>query len=299
MVIGTPFDTVGNLTLYACERYTLEQTPTRTWASMNPLLDAVEIVPRASQNMIIHFENDDRTLTKELVFDAMAKKFQSSKVVMCVGALAEGGIIVYVRKSDNKAVPSLVINNHHPTIFKPKRGGNTVKTCEKTLHAMSESMTSCVMNMRIVRPQNADDLTFEQMVTAMSKYSACDLQVIKGTIELKEAKDRSPFEKAVLRVLPSIKAVRDYRIADYSDPMLISVSSPHVPIVPRKFVRGLWQVGHRLKEQTNNQYEQYRIIDLFENPHLLARYGVVLMGYQGVELGTKSAIHLLTAEPVC
>ena len=104
------------------------------------------------------------------------------------------------------------------------------------------------------------------------------LLLIKGRANIKPPSQQSEFEKNFLKVFCDLKTIRELK--NTSSVCTFSAYEPpdSLGIVPMDRLINLNQKGMRRREVEGTE-EEYELNDLFKNPSLMVKHGIVILGH--------------------
>ena len=118
----------------------------------------------------------------------------SYTATFCAGSTTDGSIICYIKKEDNKNLPSFAVLDERPVTYTFRKGGGLARH-QQTLLCFSQCIVKSITNMSIARPPSDGDISFEQLCKALARFSSDELTVIKCDIEISPRKSVLPSSK--------------------------------------------------------------------------------------------------------
>ena len=189
--------------------------------------------------------------------------------------------MVYIRKQDNKRLPSFDIVDsdgaqRSPVAYRFKRSGNVKKNLEQTMTAFIGTLGDSITDLMIRPPANGD-YSFAQLLTGIQMLTPLQIATKKGEIDVVPPKDRTEFEKGFLRALPALQQVKNMS-CKRATTLMFRVDSPPFPVVPLTHLIGLEHQGRRFKERTRGESELVTLDGLFRDARHMSKHAVLILG---------------------
>ena len=187
----------------------------------------------------------------------------------------ELGVVMYINKADHKQLPvNMDIMGITPKryMFKLRGHGSMSKTMTTIQAVMKNTMTNIFIKV------SQGSFGSEQMLDITNKLPMEHLISIKGRALMEPTIQQSEFEKQFLKVFVDLKTPRE--LTNKSSSVLFSAYEPpdSLGIVPMDKITNMNQKGTRRRE-VQGTYEEYELTDLFNNPNLMAKHGIVILGH--------------------
>ena len=279
--LGKPMGTIGKFTVQKCPTRFVRGTQAITDINvLTDMLDEFDTTDtrNARRTMNIFLLYPGRHDNFKEVFEQLQSRI-STDTAVCTGSVANAGVMVYIRKkaADYKQLQSFDIDGLGPPhAFRFKRSGNVTKHYNEVMTTFSKVIGDTMTNLAIRLPPSGE-FSFEQFMTGIKMLTSEQILTLKGNVEVKPPKERSEFDKAFLRALPTLQGVKDLR-RKRTQGLVFSVDSPPFPVIPLSHLINLEQQGRRLMERTAGACEVVSLMDLFENATIMTKYAVLILG---------------------
>jgi hypothetical protein len=201
--------------------------------------------------------------TLETVFDSLEKAFESNaELAVCVGIVSGKGIVAFVRRrSGQKVVPIPTAAGHDAECYILRRHGQLNRCLDSTVELLSKAMGTSITNLSVQTPPG--EYGFQQISSAVSRFTEEQLAVLKGEILVLPVKERSEFQAAFLRVFGQLTRVKNLADRGGKENIFNAFSPPdNIKIPPLGQLVNLNTEGSRLQE-VSMQTETYTLMDVF------------------------------------
>ncbi len=284
-VSGAPFALIDNYSVYRLQvPENRENEPTTSWEQVRDVLVAKAPTSRSNWIVIRYTPVGPQAVDHKCIFDDLHERLAKTDSLLIVADIGDGCSMALIRKQDMKSLPSFDITCMTRELFAFPRG--PAQTHKRVVLMVASCCRGSKTSMDIV-PTPDGVHSFEQIVAATAALSDSDLRLLRGSILVKPPAMRTPSDLAVLRCLPLLRDVRKDRSAYNGSSVRWFACKPPRPVVPVRMLMNLDQIGTRLREQTNNEFEEFTVGQLLVEPR--RRYAVCIMGADSTSGYGKSA----------
>ena len=286
-VCGAPFALIDNYSVYRLKvPENRENEPTAALEQVREVLVAKAPTCRSNWIVIRYAPIGPQAVDHKCIFDDLHERLGKTDSVMIVADVGAGCSLALIRKQGFKGLPSFDITCMTSELFAFPRG--PAQTHKRVVLMVASCCRASKTSMDIV-PTPDGVHSFEQIVAATEALSESDLRLLRGAIIVKPPALRTASDLAVLRCLPLLSDVRKDRSAYNGSSVRWFACKPPCPVVPVRVLMNLDQIGTRLREQTNNEFEEFTLGQLLVEPRILRRYAVCIIGADSTSGYGKSA----------
>ena len=198
---GPAIAIIGNFSLYKVAVVDRVKEAGGTWSELRDVLSITQ--PGRSTNFIVarYVPSAGAPLDEKVVFNTLLERMLRYKCLLASSLFSDGSVVVLMRNDDCKYLPSLQVMTVVPQLYTLARGNSG--TCHHILSVFACCASNTRTNMDIV-PGVVDAPSLEQLLHKTAGLTEPDLRVLRATILLKPAAERTEGEAALLRVLPSM-----------------------------------------------------------------------------------------------
>lgn len=173
-----------------------EMEPTKNWGDVEQVVK-LEAPGRRSKVFLVKYDGfpNQNPDMHAAIFDTLVDRFKGFQVAMLVGTLACGAVVAFVKKTDTKALPNLLVDGAISCVYLNNNGH--VKMHEEFLDTLLHRFCTRRSNMLIRRSQ--DNLSVEGLVSATAHLSKRGMATLHGNLLMKSKKARTEADQATLR----------------------------------------------------------------------------------------------------
>jgi hypothetical protein len=251
-------------------------TSTMTWVLASKTLLAVERDVHRVSNLFLLFPG--LPCSVEQAFKTVEQAFDASKckVLICAGRTMDGDVVMFVKKVCYRLLPDLSIEGVAPRLYSLQNvRSDSVKAVETSLTNLYNCMIGTVSNMRI--QYSYGNFSFEQLLHNAKDMSPEQLTVLKGRCETVPVKQRNEFQQTFLRVYFSLARVIELSRTPGRS-LCYSAWDPSIKIIPLNELKNLATVLGVRSKGTDKGFESYSLLDLLQDPSLMSKYGILILG---------------------
>ena len=298
MQFGAPSGHIGKYNLYDLGKVetTSDDELTGTWESFEDFMQEVELPMtgrRRPKNIILKFEHPDNEFNSpSTLYKFVREQMGTARCLMRVSRMLHEPSMVFIHRQDDEPVPVMPIG---AKAYKFKSGGRGNKSFETIVEAILTTKGDSTSNFVFRAPQG--QFSFDELLDATGTLTEKEIHRMKGIVECKPMKQRTEFDSAFMRCLPTIHKLKDI---DRVNNMLINAFNPKTLVCPMELLINMGQEGYRLKE-VEMRNEVYTLRQLLTNAEIMSRYTILILGANGTTgFGkTQFALRLYREDSVC